>query len=57
LTGIKIDQSLIAAMENRKEDMGLVKSVIDIAHTLGRLVVAEGVETGGDLDNGFQFGM
>lgn len=42
---LKIDQSFVSAMLTSKESLMIVKSTIDLAHDLGKKVVAEGVET------------
>ncbi len=42
---IKIDRSFVAALEKSHSDRLLVGSTIELAHSLGRTVVAEGVET------------
>ena len=42
---IKIDQSFVSMMTESKESSRIVQSTIDLAHDLGRKVVAEGVET------------
>jgi EAL domain-containing protein (putative c-di-GMP-specific phosphodiesterase class I) len=42
---VKIDKTFISSMEGRKEDLLLVQSIIEMAHSLDRVVVAEGVET------------
>ena len=47
---VKIDKSFVFSMETNKEDMVLVQSIIDMAHSLDRTVVAEGVETATALD-------
>ena len=47
---IKIDQSFIKAMNDTRSDLLMVKSTIALAHSLGRTVVAEGVEDRGTLD-------
>ena len=41
---LKIDKSFILDMEQDKDDELIVKSIIDLAHNLGLVVVAEGVE-------------
>ena len=41
---IKIDRSFVSDMAENKEDATIVRSIIDLAHNLGRKVVAEGVE-------------
>lgn len=47
---VKIDKIFIQAMEANKEDYLLVQSIIEMAHSLDRIVVAEGVETGTALE-------
>ena len=42
---IKIDQSFIKSMRDHRSDLVMVQSTIALAHSLGRTVVAEGVET------------
>ena len=41
---LKIDQSFIKAMRDHRSDLIMVQSTITLAHSLGRIVVAEGVE-------------
>jgi diguanylate cyclase (GGDEF)-like protein len=41
---LKIDKSFIIDMAENKDDELIVKSIIDLAHNLGMIVVAEGVE-------------
>lgn len=43
-TEIKIDQSFIKTMRENRSDLIMVQSTIALAHSLGRTVVAEGVE-------------
>ena len=47
---IKIDQSFVKAMRDNRSDLVMVQSTIALAHSLGRTVVAEGVETPDALD-------
>lgn len=47
---VKIDKSFVSSMESNKEDLLLVQSIIDMAHSLDRTVVAEGVETATALE-------
>ncbi len=47
---IKIDQGFIKAMNDARSDMLMVRSTIALAHSLGRTVVAEGVENRETLD-------
>ena len=41
---IKIDQSFIKSLRDHRSDRVMVQSTIALAHSLGRIVVAEGVE-------------
>lgn len=47
---IKIDQSFIKGMTDSRSERLMVQSTIALAHSLGRTVVAEGVETRDALD-------
>ena len=47
---IKIDQSFVKAMVDNRSDRLMVQSTISLAHSLGRKVVAEGVEDRAILD-------
>lgn len=42
---VKIDRSFVAEMDNGNRERTLVRSMIDLSHSLGYRVVAEGVET------------
>ncbi len=42
---IKVDQAFVHDIDGRKNQGGIVETVIDLAHRLGLQVVAEGVET------------
>ncbi|GLR47686.1 EAL domain-containing protein [Sphingomonas astaxanthinifaciens] len=63
---IKIDQSFVKSMRVNRSDLIMVQSTIALAHSLGRTVVAEGVEDkqcldeltrmGCDLAQGFAIG-
>ncbi|KQN19333.1 hypothetical protein ASE86_12585 [Sphingomonas sp. Leaf33] len=44
-TEVKIDRSFVAAIDRNGSDRLMVRSTIELAHSLGRSVVAEGVET------------
>jgi len=46
---IKIDQSFVAHMKPAGESLEIVRSIITLAHGLGKHVIAEGVETGEQL--------
>ena len=47
---IKIDQSFVKSMLDNRSDLVMVQSTIALAHSLGRKVVAEGVENQNVLD-------
>ena len=47
---IKIDQSFVKSMRVNRSDLIMVQSTIALAHSLGRIVVAEGVEDRKCLD-------
>ncbi len=47
---IKIDQSFVRDMSRSKDSATIVRSTIDLVHDLGRLIVAEGIETAQDWD-------
>jgi len=47
---IKIDRSLITELETRAEDRVIVQTTIDMCHSLGYRVVAEGVEDDGTAE-------
>lgn len=49
LDSVKIDRSFIVAMQSSERSRAIVESVINMAHTLRLLVVAEGVETNEQL--------
>ena len=47
---VKIDRSFIAAVDSNPEDAAIAAAIIAMAHSLHLRVVAEGVETRGQLD-------
>ncbi len=47
---VKIDQTFIRDMIDNEENLGIVKAVIALASGLKRLTVAEGIETGEQLE-------
>jgi len=47
---LKIDRSFITDILRSAEDTAIVRSIITLGHSLGMLVVGEGVETQGQMD-------
>ena len=63
---LKIDRAFVAGLLNDQEDSAIVTAIINLAHTLGVVAVAEGVENGDqvrrlrelgcDFGQGYHFG-
>ena len=53
---IKIDKSFVIDMLENNEDMVIVRSTVDLAHNMGRRVVAEGVESEETLNTLIEMG-
>jgi diguanylate cyclase (GGDEF)-like protein len=49
IDNLKIDQSFVAHIKPAGESLEIVRSIITLAHSLGKHVIAEGVETGEQL--------
>jgi EAL domain-containing protein (putative c-di-GMP-specific phosphodiesterase class I) len=47
---IKIDQSFISNLEHNQQSAAIVRAVVSLAHGLGLPVIAEGVESSGQLE-------
>ena len=47
---LKVDKSMVAGMDGDPENRAMVSATVGLAHALGLGVVAEGVETAGELD-------
>jgi EAL domain-containing protein (putative c-di-GMP-specific phosphodiesterase class I) len=45
ITGLKIDRSFVAGLDTSSEDRAIVGGIIGLAHSLGLVALAEGVET------------
>lgn len=50
LDTLKVDQSFVRDISNNKDDAAIVSAIINMAHSLGMDVVAEGVETRDQLN-------
>jgi diguanylate cyclase (GGDEF)-like protein len=48
---LKVDRSIVEGMDSDLTNRAIVSAAIDFAHALGLDVVAEGVETSGELDS------
>jgi EAL domain-containing protein (putative c-di-GMP-specific phosphodiesterase class I) len=46
---VKIDRSFVAHMKSAGESLEIVRSIVTLAHGLGKQVIAEGVETAEQL--------
>lgn len=47
---IKIDQSFVRDVTTRADAAGIVKAIVAIGHSMALTVIAEGVETAGEID-------
>lgn len=47
---LKIDQSFVAGLGKKPQNTAIVNAIVELGHNLGMGVVAEGVETEGQLD-------
>jgi EAL domain-containing protein (putative c-di-GMP-specific phosphodiesterase class I) len=50
LDGLKIDQSFVAGLGREAEDTAIAAGIVSLAHTLGLVALAEGVETQEQLE-------
>src|SRR5690606_7929917 len=50
ISKIKIDQSFVRGLESDPVDASIVRSVIDLGHSMNMKILAEGVETRGQLE-------
>ena len=48
--GVKIDRSFVSGMLDDTDDLALTAAIIAMAHSLGIVVTAEGVENQGQVD-------
>jgi diguanylate cyclase (GGDEF)-like protein len=49
LDTLKIDASFVRKMDTSREDAGIIQTIVALAHTLGMDIIAEGVETEGQM--------
>ena len=49
ITSLKIDRSFVQRLQDQTSDAEVVKAVITLGHALGKTVIAEGIETPGQL--------
>jgi diguanylate cyclase (GGDEF)-like protein/PAS domain S-box-containing protein len=49
ITSLKIDRSFVQRLQDETRDAEVVKAVITLGHALGKTVIAEGIETPGQL--------
>ncbi len=49
IDALKVDQSFVMSIADSKDNMAIVRAIIDLAHNLNLATVAEGVETKRDL--------
>jgi diguanylate cyclase (GGDEF)-like protein/PAS domain S-box-containing protein len=56
LQAIKVDRSFVHRMGARRTDLEIVRSIVDLATTLGLRVIAEGVETQAQRERLITFG-
>ncbi len=49
IDSLKIDRTFVIGMENGSQNVEIVRTVLQLGHTLGKVVVAEGVETAEQL--------
>jgi diguanylate cyclase (GGDEF)-like protein/PAS domain S-box-containing protein len=56
LQAIKVDRSFVHRMGSRRTDLVIVRSIVDLATTLGMGVIAEGVETPAQRERLIAFG-
>jgi EAL domain-containing protein (putative c-di-GMP-specific phosphodiesterase class I) len=49
LTRLKIDQSFVRELTTNRDDQAIASAIINLGHSLGLVVIAEGVETEAQL--------
>jgi EAL domain-containing protein (putative c-di-GMP-specific phosphodiesterase class I) len=48
---IKVDRSFVQGVENEAKDAAITANLVTLAHALGVLAIAEGIESSGQLDS------
>jgi len=56
LDEIKIDRAFVTAIDANSQNAAIVRSTIELGHSLGMMVIAEGVETEAELRHLQAFG-
>ena len=46
---LKVDQSFVSAMEETRENREIIETIVGLGHSLGKTIIAEGVETAEEL--------
>jgi EAL domain-containing protein (putative c-di-GMP-specific phosphodiesterase class I) len=49
IDAVKIDRSFVDRMSKQKDGLEIVRAIVQLAHSLGMKVIAEGVEVGDQL--------
>lgn len=50
ITSLKVDRSFVRDLQAQGHDRAIVKTIVDLGHQMGLSVIAEGIETTGQLD-------
>ncbi len=50
ITSLKIDRSFVQRLGDGTQNLEIVKAIVTLGHSLGKVVIAEGIETSAQLD-------